>query len=82
MGAYAPNGAPRALEAGMVLTVEPGLYFPVGHPGVDPAYWGIGVRIEDDVLITEDGHAVLTEGIPKSVAALEGLLAGVCQIPG
>jgi Xaa-Pro aminopeptidase len=82
VGAYAPNGSPRSLEAGMVLTVEPGLYFPVGHPGVDPAFWGIGVRIEDDVLITEDGHEVLTRAIPKAVAAIEGLLAGVCQIPG
>lgn len=82
VGAYAPNGSPRLLEAGMVLTVEPGLYFPAGHPDVVPAFWGIGVRIEDDVLITEDGHEVLTRAIPKSVAAIEGLLAGVCQIPG
>lgn len=70
VGAYTVGGAPRPLEAGMVLTVEPGLYFPVGHPGVPEALWGIGVRIEDDVLVTEGGHEVLTAAIPKAIAAV------------
>jgi Xaa-Pro aminopeptidase len=75
VGAYSLDGAPRPLEAGMVLTVEPGLYFPPGAPGVDPALWGIGVRIEDDVLITETGHEVLTAAIPKQAADVEAMMA-------
>jgi Xaa-Pro aminopeptidase len=75
VGAYTHDGAPRPLEAGMVLTVEPGLYFPVGMPGLDPALWGFGVRIEDDVLITESGHEVLTAAIPKTAADLEAAMA-------
>ncbi|MOA34681.1 Xaa-Pro aminopeptidase [compost metagenome] len=75
VGAYSLDGGPRPLEAGMVLTVEPGLYFPEGCVGVDPALWGIGVRIEDDVLITEEGHEVLTAAIPKEVAEVEAALS-------
>jgi Xaa-Pro aminopeptidase len=75
VGAYTVGGAPRPLEAGMVLTVEPGLYFPVGTPGIDPALWGLGVRIEDDVLITESGHEVLTAAIPKTVADMEAAMS-------
>jgi Xaa-Pro aminopeptidase len=74
VGAYTRDGSPRPLEAGMVLTVEPGLYFPVGAPGIDPALWGIGVRIEDDVLITEAGHEVLTAAIPKQAADVEAAM--------
>lgn len=75
VGAYTLQGAPRPLEAGMVLTVEPGLYFPVGTPGVDPALWGLGVRIEDDVLITAEGHEVLTAAIPKQAEDVEAAMA-------
>jgi Xaa-Pro aminopeptidase len=66
--------APRPLEPGFVLTVEPGLYFGVTVQ-CDPKWRGIGVRIEDDVLVTESGCRVLTDGIPKSVEDLESLLA-------
>lgn len=62
----------RALVPGMVITVEPGIYIPPGAAGVDPRWHGIGIRIEDDVLITEDGHRVLTGRAPKSLAALTG----------
>lgn len=66
----------RPLEPGMVVTVEPGLYVPHGAPGVDPAFWGIGIRIEDDVLVLEDGgHEVLTAAIPKGAEEIEALLS-------
>jgi Xaa-Pro aminopeptidase len=79
VGAYAQNGAPRPLELDMVLTVEPGLYI-TADADVPPEYRGIGIRIEDDVLVTPEGnrgggHRILTEAIPKEVAELEALTA-------
>lgn len=73
-GDYARAGTPRALEPGMVLTVEPGLYFRRG--GDEPAepYAGIGVRIEDDVLVTETGHENLTEALPSSSEDVEQMM--------
>ncbi len=73
VGDYHVQRRPRLLEAGFVLTVEPGLYIAAGSP-CDPKWHGIGIRIEDDVLVTETGHRVLTEAIPKSVADLETIL--------
>ncbi len=64
---------PRVLEPGMILTIEPGLYVGV-RAEVAPEYLGIGVRIEDDVLVTAEGHEVLTRAIPKEPAALEAIL--------
>jgi Xaa-Pro aminopeptidase len=70
VGAYFVGGKARPLEAGMVLTVEPGIYIAPDEPSV-PAEWrGIGVRIEDDVLVTAGDPEVLTAGIPKTVAEL------------
>jgi Xaa-Pro aminopeptidase len=67
VGSYYEAGKPRPLEAGMVLTVEPGIYIAPDDASV-PAEWrGIGVRIEDDVLVTPSGPEVLTAGIPKTV---------------
>ncbi|HTS02829.1 MAG TPA: aminopeptidase P N-terminal domain-containing protein [Thermoanaerobaculia bacterium] len=60
------SGKARALEAGMVLTVEPGLYVRADERGVPKEYLGLGVRIEDDVLVTESGARVLTEAAPKA----------------
>ena len=74
VGDYKVDGAWRELEPGMVMTVEPGIYIPPGIRGVPKKYWGIGVRIEDDVLITKDGHDVLTRDAPKGVAEIEGLM--------
>lgn len=73
-GDYARDGASRMLEPGMVFTVEPGLYF---RPDAGDAgdFSGIGVRIEDDVLVTDDGHEVLTAALPTSVEDVEELLA-------
>jgi Xaa-Pro aminopeptidase len=58
----------------MVMTVEPGLYIAPGTEGIDRRFWGIGVRIEDDVLVTANGPEVLTGGVPKDVADVEALL--------
>src|SRR5438552_1260943 len=75
VGRYAENGAPRALEPGMVLTVEPGLYIPAGAEDVPAPYRGVGIRIEDDVLVTEAGCEVLSAAAPKQVAEVEALRA-------
>ncbi len=61
----------RPFEAGMVVTVEPGLYIAQDMEEVDEKYRGIGIRIEDDVLVTEDGHEVLTEKVPKKIEDIE-----------
>jgi Xaa-Pro aminopeptidase len=63
----------RALEPGMVLTVEPGCYIRPGD-GVPPQFAGIGIRIEDDVLVTAGGNDVLTQAAPKTVADIEALM--------
>ncbi len=65
----------RTLEPGMVLTVEPGLYFGEFLETVPDRYRGIGVRIEDDVLVTEGGPEVLTAGTPRTVAEVEATMA-------
>jgi Xaa-Pro aminopeptidase len=66
VGPYFLDHKPRKLEPGMVLTVEPGIYVSPDDDTV-PAQWrGIGVRIEDDVLVTQSGSEVLTAGIPKT----------------
>lgn len=75
-GPYRDRGGPVRLEAGMVFTVEPGLYFP---PGVDPELPGLagtGIRIEDDVLIEAEGAEVLTAGLPVGVDELVKLTEG------
>ncbi len=72
VGAYVgPEGKPERLVAGAVLTVEPGLYFGAGDRRVPVALRGIGVRIEDDVLVTRAGPEVLTAAAPKTIAEVE-----------
>jgi Xaa-Pro aminopeptidase len=73
VGVYKPNGEPRLLEEGMVLTVEPGLYFGAWRPDVDcpERYANIGIRIEDDVLVTSGDPEVLTALCPKTVEDIE-----------
>jgi len=75
VGDYKIDGVWRLLEPGMVLTVEPGLYIPAGSRGVAKKWWGTGIRIEDDVLVTRDGCEVLSRAAPKSVADIEALMA-------
>ena len=63
----------RPLEVGMVLTVEPGLYIP-SDKDIPEAYRGIGVRIEDNLLITEYGNKILTAAAPKEIDEIENLM--------
>jgi Xaa-Pro aminopeptidase len=75
-GSYQLHGKWRPLEPGMVLTVEPGLYINADLPNVDPRWWGIGVRIEDDVQVTHDGHINLTGALAVEIDDLEALVRG------
>ncbi len=77
VGDYKVNQEWRLLEAGMVLTVEPGLYIPADCKNVDEKWRGIGIRIEDDVLVTSQGHEVITSGVPKSITEIEALMQAV-----
>jgi Xaa-Pro aminopeptidase len=73
VGLYRVGGESRKLEPGMVLTVEPGIYIAPDDDKAPEQFRGIGIRIEDDVLVTADGHEVLTAAVPKSVADVESL---------
>ena len=74
VGDYKVNGEWRLLEPGMVLTVEPGLYVAKDCETVDGQWRGIGIRIEDDVLVTNDGHEILTGGVPKTIEEIEAIM--------
>lgn len=74
VGPYFVDGASIPLRAGMVITIEPGLYF-ADAEATPKALRGLGVRIEDDVLVTPKGCRVLTDGLPKSIADIENLMA-------
>mgnify|MGYP003592215756 CR=1 FL=1 len=76
VGEYKLAGDFRELEPGMAFTIEPGLYIAPGSKGVPAKFQGIGIRIEDDVLITKDGNRVLTDGVPREVDAIEAVMAG------
>jgi Xaa-Pro aminopeptidase len=71
VGLYRVNGASRILEPGMVLTAEPGIYIAPDDDSVPEEFRGIGIRIEDDVLVTPDGHEVMTAAVPKSINDVE-----------
>jgi len=77
VGWYCADGQPRPLAPGYVLTVEPGLYVAHDDEQAPPAFRGLGIRIEDDVLVTERGPEVLTASAPKTRAALEALIGSV-----
>ncbi len=76
VGAYTTDGKSRPLEAGFAFTVEPGLYIPQDDEEAPVAFRGIGVRIEDDVVIQADGHENLTAAIPKEAPAIEAWVQG------
>jgi Xaa-Pro aminopeptidase len=76
VGDYKVGDEWRVLEPGMVMTVEPGLYIAAGSKGVAKKWWNIGVRIEDDVLVTASGYDVLTRDAPKHADEIEALMAG------
>jgi Xaa-Pro aminopeptidase len=74
VGAYKVGDDWRPLEVGMVLTVEPGLYVAPDDETVEARWRGIGIRIEDDVLVTANGADVLTRDVPKEVSEIESLM--------
>lgn len=75
VGAYKHGEDWRAYEAGMVVTVEPGLYVAPDDETVDEKWRGIGIRIEDDIVVTENGPLVLTKNVVKTVEEIEQLMA-------
>jgi len=72
-GQYKLNDEHRVFAAGMIMTVEPGIYIRKNDK-IDPMYWNIGIRIEDDVLITESGNKVLTQSLVKEIDDIEHLM--------
>lgn len=74
VGSYKLNNEWRPYQPGMVVTVEPGLYIAPDDDSVDARWRGIGIRIEDDVLVTESGNEVLTCDVPKTVEEIEALM--------
>lgn len=64
----------RPLEAGNVITIEPGLYFDSDNKNIPEEYRGIGIRIEDTVLITQSGNSILTDDMPKERAEIENMM--------
>jgi len=75
VGDYKVDEKWRLLEPGMVLTIEPGIYIAQGSRGAK-RWWNIGVRIEDDVVVTKKGCKVLTDGLPKTTEGIEAIMAG------
>jgi Xaa-Pro aminopeptidase len=73
VGLYRHGGESRVLEPGMVLTVEPGIYIAPDDDAAPEGFRGIGIRIEDDVLVTAENHDVITSATPKTVADIEAL---------
>ncbi len=76
VGATKINNQPRLFKAGMVTTVEPGIYIRKDDK-IDPAYWNIGIRIEDDVLVTDNGNTVLTGALAKEIDDIENLMNNI-----
>jgi Xaa-Pro aminopeptidase len=74
VGRYHHNGESRKLEPGMVITVEPGIYIAANTKDIPEKYLGIGVRIEDDVVVTETGRRVLSSKVPKQIDEIEALI--------
>ncbi len=68
------DGSPAILKPGVVLTIEPGVYIGASDKTVPSKYWNIGIRIEDDVLITETGNQVLSTAVPKSISEIEKMM--------
>jgi Xaa-Pro aminopeptidase len=76
VGDYKVGDQWRLLESGMVLTIEPGIYIPARSKAVNRKWWDIGIRIEDDVLVTTSGCEVLTKAVIKNPEDIEALMAG------
>ena len=76
VGDYKVGDEWRVLEPGMAMTVEPGIYIPAGMRGVPKRFWNIGIRIEDDVVVTSSGCEILTDGVPRSPDEIEAVMSG------
>ena len=76
VGDYKVGGEWRVLEPGMVMTVEPGIYISPDNESVAKKWRGIGIRVEDDIVVTKDGCQVLTDGVPRLPDEIEALMAG------
>jgi len=76
VGDYKVGGEWRVLEPGMVMTVEPGIYIPARSKGVARKWWDIGVRIEDDVLVTPTGYEILSKQLPSGPDEIEAMVGG------
>ena len=76
VGGYKQDGDWRELEKGMVMTVEPGIYILDSLEDVDDKWKGIGVRIEDDIVITDSGFEVLTPNVPRTIEEVEHTVQG------
>ena len=74
VGEYRIDGEWRVFEPGMVTTVEPGIYIAESQEDVPAKFRGIGVRIEDDVLVTKDGNEIITDGVPRTVEEIEAFM--------
>ena len=74
VGPYVAKQDSITLEAGMLFTIEPGLYFAADDSEVPERYRGIGIRIEDDILVTNDGFENLTKMIPKKIEDIEKIV--------
>jgi Xaa-Pro aminopeptidase len=75
VGDYRVGEQWRTLEAGMVMTVEPGIYIAPDNTAVAAKWRGIGIRIEDNVVVTADGCEVISDGAPKTVEEIEAEMA-------
>ena len=75
VGEYRVDGQSRLIEPGMAFTIEPGIYVPPDASDVDAKWRGIGIRIEDDVAITKDGHEVLSTGLARTADEVEAFMA-------
>ena len=80
VGDYKIAGQWRLLEPGMLLTIEPGIYISKDMTDVDEKWRGIGIRIEDNLVVTRNGHQITTSGVPKTIEEIEALMAeGACH---
>ena len=76
VGVYKPDGESRLYQPGMMITIEPGLYIQTYDDSVDEKWRGIGIRIEDDVLITHNEAEIFSGDVPKAAADIEAFMAG------
>jgi Xaa-Pro aminopeptidase len=75
VGDYKIDEEWRLLEAGMTMTIEPGLYIPAKSRGVSKRWWTLGIRIEDNVQVTRESHQILTEPLPRVPEEIEALMS-------